>query len=139
MRKKAEYEKNIALSEAILEAVPTTLIIFVSWLRIRKEGISKKDKKRLAKDKFLILILTDFWHTFISGLDDESLGSLLTDGDSTQFLITFFFSVFSASFGLAKCLKNGVAGTFQPGGVLDGLCSVQFLLAFLGPKNRFLK
>ena len=60
MRKKAEYEKNIALSEAILEAVPTTLIIFVSWLRIRKEGISKKDKKRLAKDKFLILILTDF-------------------------------------------------------------------------------
>ena len=28
--------------------------------------------------------------------------------------------------------KTGVAGTFQHGGVLDGLCSVQFLLAFLG-------
>ena len=33
---------------------------------------------------------------------------------------------------LAKCLKNGVARTFKPGGVLDGLCSVQFFLAFLG-------
>ena len=30
MRKKSEYEENIALSEAFLEAVPTTLIIFTS-------------------------------------------------------------------------------------------------------------
>ena len=31
MKKKSEYEQNIALSEAFLEAVPTTIIIFVSW------------------------------------------------------------------------------------------------------------
>ena len=31
VRKKSEYEKNIGLSEAFLEAVPTTFIIFVSW------------------------------------------------------------------------------------------------------------
>ena len=36
MRKKAEYEQNIALSEAFLEAVPTTLIIFIAWIRIGK-------------------------------------------------------------------------------------------------------
>ena len=30
MKKKSEYEQNVALSEALLEAVPTSLIIFVS-------------------------------------------------------------------------------------------------------------
>ena len=30
MKMKSEYEQNIALSEAFLEAVPTTLIIFIS-------------------------------------------------------------------------------------------------------------
>ena len=60
-----------------------------------------------------------------------SLRTILAD-DFTQFWITFSLSIFSASFGLAKCLKTGVAGTFQHGGVLDGLCSAQFLLAFLG-------
>ena len=29
MKKKSEYEQNIALNEAFLEAVPTTLIILV--------------------------------------------------------------------------------------------------------------
>ena len=29
MKKKSEYEQNIALGEAFLEAVPTTLIIFI--------------------------------------------------------------------------------------------------------------
>ena len=67
----------------------------------------------------------------IEGLD-ESLAMILTHGNYHQFFVTFSFSVFSASYGLSKCLKNGVAGTFKPGGVLDGLCSVQFILAFLG-------
>ena len=69
----------------------------------------------------------------MEGGSDESLLRILTDDtDSPQFVVTFFLSLLSASFGLAKCLKNGVAGTFQHGGVLDGYCSVQFLLAFLG-------
>ena len=34
MRKKSEYEQNIGLSEAFLEAVPTTLIIFISTISI---------------------------------------------------------------------------------------------------------
>ena len=33
MKKKSEYEQNIALSEAFLEAVPTTIIIFVNWCK----------------------------------------------------------------------------------------------------------
>ena len=62
----------------------------------------------------------------------ETAQAILISDGNTQFLITYCLSVFSASFGLAKCLKTGVAGTFQHGGVLDGLCSAQFLLAFLG-------
>ena len=61
---------------------------------------------------------------------------MLADKGDTLFWITFSISVFSATFGLAKCLKTGVAGTFQHGGVLDGLCSVQFLLAFLGKRGK---
>ena len=106
MRKKSEYEQNIGLSEAFLEAVPTTLIIFFSTF-----GRTETD---------------DGWST------NTTLDKILTDDGSTLFWITFVLSLLSASFGLAKCLKNGVAGTFQHGGVLDGLCSVQFLLAFLG-------
>ena len=42
-------------------------------------------------------------------------GTLIKDTDSVpggliEFFITFSLSVFSASLGLAKCLKNGVAG-----------------------------
>ena len=70
------------------------------------------------------------------GLDNIIfVDGVFIDGHS-EFYITFSLSVFSATFGLAKCLKNGVAGTFQPGGVLDGLCSVQFLLAFLGKGSK---
>ena len=104
LSKKLEYEKNIGLSEAFLEAVPTTLIIVLGLLTI-------------------------------SRINDQTFYAFLNE-DITQFLITFLLSIFSASFGLAKCLKNGVAGTFQPGGVLDGLCSVQFLLAFLGKGSK---
>ena len=48
----------------------------------------------------------------------------------TEFIITFSLSVFSASLGLAKCLKNGVARTIGDGGCLDGLLSCRHLLAF---------
>ena len=68
----------------------------------------------------------------IDAASDWILREILTDNGSTLFPITFSLSLFSSSFGLAKCLKTGVAGTFQHGGVLDGLCSAQFLLAFLG-------
>ena len=61
---------------------------------------------------------------------------ILIGDDDTLFCITFSLSVFSSSFGLAKCLKTGVAGTFQHGGVLDGLCSAQFLLAFFGKGGK---
>ena len=37
----------------------------------------------------------------------------------------------SATLGLAKCLKNGVASPIAPGGLLDGLLGGKFLLGFL--------
>ena len=52
------------------------------------------------------------------------------DGPS-EFLITFSLSVISASLGLARCLKNGVARPIGDGDFLDGLLSSRHLLAFL--------
>ena len=52
------------------------------------------------------------------------------DGGIIEFYITFSLSVISASLGLAKCLKNGVARTIGDGGCLDGLLSCRHLLAF---------
>ena len=45
-------------------------------------------------------------------------------------MITYSLSAISASLGLAKCLKNGVARPIGAGGCLDGLLSARFLLAF---------
>ena len=47
-----------------------------------------------------------------------------------MFSISFSLSIFSASLGLAKCLKNGVARSIGDGGCLDGLLSARHLLAF---------
>ena len=52
-------------------------------------------------------------------------------GNNTMFLVTYSFSIFAASFGMAKCLKTGVARSIGPGGLLDGLLSFQFLLVVL--------
>ena len=52
------------------------------------------------------------------------------EGGFYEFIITFSLSVFSASLGLAKCLKNGVARPIGDGGCLDGLLSCRHLLAF---------
>ena len=95
-------------------------------LRIRNCQL-RQQKTSDSDDSIKITCSTTMELSWVDALDN-----ILTDGAPIQFLITFSLSLFSATFGLAKCLKNGVAGTFQPGGVLDGLCSVQFLLAFLG-------
>ena len=110
LRRKSEYEQNIGLSEAFLEAVPTTFIIFLAYFRTTYATHDIYREHKFTK--------------------------ILIDDAPIQFIITLSLSLFSASFGLARCLKNGVAGTFQPGGVLDGLCSVQFLLAFLGKGSK---
>ena len=75
----------------------------------------------------------------VSSGDEDSLKNILA-GDGTlikshiggwiEFWLTFFLSVFSASLGLAKCLKNGVARPIGAGGCLDGLLSARHLLAF---------
>ena len=48
-----------------------------------------------------------------------------------EFFTTYAISFISATLGLAKCLKNGVARPIAPGGPLDGLLTGKFLLAFL--------
>ena len=48
-----------------------------------------------------------------------------------EFVTTYTISIISAALGLAKCLKSGVARPIAPGGALDGLLTVKFLIAFL--------
>ena len=48
-----------------------------------------------------------------------------------EFLTTYIISIISATLGLAKCLKNGVARPIAPGGTLNGLLTGKFLVAFL--------
>ena len=68
-----------------------------------------------------------------------SLYNIIANEDSAllfraeaEFLTTYYTSIISASLGLAKCLKNGVARPIGPGGCLDGLLSCRHLLAFFG-------
>ena len=44
-------------------------------------------------------------------------------------MTTYATSIISASLGLAKCMKNGVARPIGPGGCLDGFLSCRHLLA----------
>ena len=66
---------------------------------------------------------------------NTSLKTIIIGDFSLQSTILFvaaiITSTFSASLGLAKGLLYGVARTIGTGGVLDGLLSGRFLVAFL--------
>ena len=76
------------------------------------------------------LILTLIWVS----PEKDSLQEVIFDGHIVAppfFLLTYSLSCFSASLGLAKCLKTGVARPISPGGPLDGLFSGRFILALI--------
>ena len=84
------------------------------------------------------VIIAQLIVNIITGYDFSLFNTIYGDGTFIgsryggfiEFLITFSLSVVSASLGLAKCLKNGVARTIGDGGCLDGLLSCRHLLAF---------
>ena len=83
----------------------------------------------------LILFVTgrrDKWCPDHSG-NNLSLANIVFKDDSPtiEFLSTYIISVISASLGLAKCLKNGVARPIAPGGSLRGYLTGKFLLGFV--------
>ena len=55
-----------------------------------------------------------------------------TEFERWVFWLTVLSSWISASLGLAKCLKIGVAGVIGQKGPFDGLLSGRFVLAFFG-------
>ena len=83
---------------------------------------------------------------FVTVRGDRSLENIIFNEDSTslftlifghgygvasaEFFTTYSISIISASLGLAKCLKNGVARPIGDGGCLDGLLSLRTGLAF---------
>ena len=111
-KEKKEFDQNIGLHEVFLESVPTALIITVIWIKAGSRDERVRDTT-LGK-----IIFAD--GTFIGDCN----------GGYIEFIITYSLSVFSASLGLAKCLKNGVARPIGDGGCLDGLLSCRHLLAF---------
>ena len=63
---------------------------------------------------------------------DSSISYTVVGNYRTLFLTTYITSVLSAAFGLAKCLKTGVARIIQSKGPVDGYLSSRFILAFFG-------
>ena len=61
----------------------------------------------------------------------SSLENIIYGMSSYRFFFTYVTSILSASLGLAKCLKYGVARPIRPGGSLDGLFTGRFVLAFI--------
>ena len=87
----------------------------------------------------IVMLTNDGMHTFNNFyLHHTLMGNSLFE--SWVFWLTFLSSWISSSFGLAKCLKIGVAGVIGQKGPFDGLLSGQFVLAFFGnPKVMELK
>ena len=98
-QKKVEMEQDLSEHEAVLEALPT-LTILSCMLAL--------DEKKILE---------------ISGVvsDGIYLANVLRQH---KFWISFHISIFSASFGMAKCLKNGVARILPD----VGFCSKGFAL-----------
>ena len=80
-------------------------------------------------DKSLFNIIFNPYTTLYTGI--FGLYSSKGVDARAEFFTTYYISIISATLGLAKCLKNGVARPIAPGGTLDGLLSGKFLLAFL--------
>ena len=70
-------------------------------------------------------------HSGDAGLDTILFGEITDLQSEVIFFITFSTSVFSASLGLAKCLKVGVAKCISSSGPLDGLLNGKFLIAIV--------
>ena len=109
-RQKLYYESNIGMHETFLESVPTGYILTV--LFYRTWGV-------------YTLYSQDDWFIYSC---DQTLGRIIIGEITVLFFISFCFSLASASFGVAKCLKSGVARLIAP---TDGLFSLRFFLAFL--------
>merc|ERR1711936_170268 len=95
------FERELSLTEVFVESVPTVLILthFIS---------------------------TNYGHEVLYKSRTPNV-SLLEETKIYRFYIIFSISLFSAAFGLAKCLKVGVCRTMGEGGLLSG----KFLLAML--------
>ena len=101
---KIKFEREISLTEVFLESVPTTLVMTAIIIVLVRQNTDAD------------------WRSIIG-----PNGST----DYTLFFISYGISVFSASFGLARCLKIGVCRTMGEGGPLGGLLGGRFLLAML--------
>ena len=108
-----------------LEAIPSTLLLIIIWV-VAKGLLSCNRKFKLYE--YLLLGSASV------GGNTSLLTIILGDGSLQStiiFSLTLITSTFSASLGLANGLRYGVAKTIGPGGLLEGLLSGRFLLAFL--------
>ena len=95
-----------------MESVPSTFIMTAIWAKFKLGGSKCENMKTIFSVNSCLVI-------FVSV---ENNGVFLT---------TYAISIISATLGLAKCLKNGVARPIAPGGTLDGFLTGKFVVAFL--------
>ena len=133
-KKKKIFDQGVGLLETCLESVPSAYIITIIMLTANGENMNTI---------FGINLIL-----FVTVLDgDKSLGNIISNPNShslkifgvspsrdvaaNEFLTTYAISIISATLGVSKILKNGVARPIAPGGPLEGLLSGKFLLGFL--------
>ena len=75
------------------------------------------------------------WLIYVLPLEEQHLASAVIGNHFGLFLITYSSSIISASFGMAKCLKVGVARTIGQEGMLDGYLTKKFLIGRQQWKN----
>ena len=104
-KEKKLFERELHLTEVFVESVPTVLI--------------------------LTHFLSTNWEHEVLFKNRTPAVSLWEKTQIVRFYTFFSISVFSAAFGLAKCLKVGVCRTMGEDGLFGGLLSGRFLLAML--------
>ena len=109
------FDQGLGLFETFLESVPSVFIITVIWL-LTTHGDNSAS--------------SGLWR-IIFNPQSTTLTLLPSLTAEIEFYTKYAISIFSASLGLAKCLKNGVARPIAPGGPLDGFLTRKFVVAFL--------
>ena len=109
------FDQGLGLFETFLESVPSVFIITVIWLLTIRGDNS---------------VSSGLWR-IIFNPQSTALTLLPSLTAEIEFYTKYAISIFSASLGLAKCLKNGVARPIAPGGPLRGYLTGKFVLGFL--------
>ena len=114
-------------------------MIWKNWdLHLNREQWIKETKNFDRNIYFLEALFEAIPSTLIyvfllwASIKDPTLKSdIMQDDNGAYFYVSFAFTIFSASLGLAKCLKSSSVSCLSDGGLLNGMLSGQFFFGWL--------